>query len=496
MCALLNSKTFDFGVDLVHFLHSHLNEALAKATPRKLPRIKALLRFTAALANVNVVSADSMLDLFISMIDNFCANLSDTSSPQEQAYYDAIVYAIVAALPHCPTVVTNAEHQQKAYSLETKISDYLLTISTSTDMPLTRVFKQGSSADQLRTFWRCVQPIFSDPDTNVPFEWFTDIEMADFNISDSVPHDFPAVDHHHLKYFPASNATFVGYQGTFSSVTKPTLAYVLIRDLVVECLNLYEHNRRECANMLSRLGYFFSVNEADQIILNTVECILMELLSLPSSEQKPVYYASVLFELMKVEGFPSALGKTMRAIFARLDASQDTSEASDMDLECLKRLSTWFSHHLSNFGFIWKWTEWESIVTDLTLASTKRFLFIKYALEMLTRFAYYERVKGTLPAAYIGTIYPESQPRPDFKFAHDDSGVNDAAAELLSFFRTKSTEQEREACLNKMREVIQSEEKIREIVLHALFMAGSKSFSHMLNIFERFAYSFYWTTDL
>lgn len=75
------------------------------------------------------------------------------------------------------------------------------------------------------------------------------------------------------------------------------------------------------------------------------------MLRLPSPPYRQVYYAAALAELCKAdhERFPGVLARAVDAVFRRIDV---------MDVECVYRLWNWFSHHLSNFGFVWNWRDW------------------------------------------------------------------------------------------------------------------------------------------
>lgn len=78
---------------------------------------------------------------------------------------------------------------------------------------------------------------------------------------------------------------------------------------------------------------------------------MSQMLKLPSPPYPQVYYTCIMAELCRTETntFPLALGRTVKIMFDRL---------ADMDTECVYRLSCWFAHHLSNFGFQWDWAAW------------------------------------------------------------------------------------------------------------------------------------------
>lgn len=82
-----------------------------------------------------------------------------------------------------------------------------------------------------------------------------------------------------------------------------------------------------------------------------VDAVFSLLLQLPSPEHLAVFYHGVLTETCKTApaAVAPSLGRAIMEIYKRLD---------ELDIELYHRFLDWFSHHLSNFGFTWKWAEW------------------------------------------------------------------------------------------------------------------------------------------
>jgi nuclear cap-binding protein subunit 1 len=82
-----------------------------------------------------------------------------------------------------------------------------------------------------------------------------------------------------------------------------------------------------------------------------VDAVFSQLYQLPTPEHKLVYYHSVLTECCKIApaAIAPSLGRAIRYLYNHLET---------MDLELSNRFLDWFAHHLSNFGFTWKWSEW------------------------------------------------------------------------------------------------------------------------------------------
>ena len=148
------------------------------------------------------------------------------------------------------------------------------------------------------------------------------------------------------------------------------IASSVLRDSLVDTINILDYNRNATAKFLVELDCYFA---ADTFVKRAtpfdklrdlpeerstwkpedvaVDAVFSQLLQLPQSEHKLVYYHSVLTEACKIApaAIAPSLGRAIRYLYRGIES---------MDLELEYRFMDWFSHHLSNFGFTWKWTEW------------------------------------------------------------------------------------------------------------------------------------------
>lgn len=155
--------------------------------------------------------------------------------------------------------------------------------------------------------------------------------------------------------------------------TVPSTANVassILRDALIDTINVLDFNRNATAKFLIDVDCYFSpgtfVKRATQFDkLRDVEegrstwkpedvavdAVFSQLLQLPLPEHKLVYYHAVLTEACKIApaAIAPSLGRAIRWLYQNVET---------MDLELVYRFMDWFSHHLSNFGFTWKWTEW------------------------------------------------------------------------------------------------------------------------------------------
>lgn len=144
----------------------------------------------------------------------------------------------------------------------------------------------------------------------------------------------------------------------------------IVRDSLVDTINILDFNRNATAKLLIDVDSYFA---PDLFVKRAtpfdrlrelgeggttwkpedvaVDAVFSQLFQLPTPEHKLVYFHSVLTEACKIApaAIAPSLGRAIRYLYRNLDS---------MDLELQYRFMDWFSHHLSNFGFTWKWTEW------------------------------------------------------------------------------------------------------------------------------------------
>lgn len=209
------------------------------------------------------------------------------------------------------------------------------------------------------------------------------------------------------------------------------IASSLLRDSLVDTINMLDYNRNATARFLIDLDCYFSPGtfvkratpfdrlrdlEGGKSTWKpedvAVDAVFSQLFQLPTPEHKLVYYHSVLTEACKIApaAIAPSLGRAIRDLYRNVDS---------MDLELSYRCMDWFAHHLSNFGFTWKWTEW---IDDVSLPELEpKKAFIQGALDKEIRLSFAQRIKGTLPAPYQELITQEKEKdTPDFKY--DDEG--------------------------------------------------------------------------
>ncbi|KAK1780741.1 MIF4G like-domain-containing protein [Copromyces sp. CBS 386.78] len=279
------------------------------------------------------------------------------------------------------------------------------------------------------------------------------------------------------------------------------IAASLIRDALIDTINVLNFNRNVTARFLIELDCYFAprtfaaratpfdkIREIEPPKSSwkpedvAVDAVFSQLFSLPNPEHKLVYYHAVLTEACKLApaAIAPSLGRAIRFLFRN---------SHRMDLELSNRFMDWFSHHLSNFGFTWKWTEWVDNVYLSNLHPDKA--FIMGAIDKEIRLSFAQRIKNTLPEPYQSLIGPEKEKDvPDFKFADEKTPFAAEGKEIAALLRRKAPEEEIEPVIerihslaldNSLDPLVASTDVFVTSVLHV----GSKSLSHVLAAIER-----------
>ncbi|KAL2258905.1 hypothetical protein VTK26DRAFT_7610 [Humicola hyalothermophila] len=275
----------------------------------------------------------------------------------------------------------------------------------------------------------------------------------------------------------------------------------LIRDALLDTINVLDFNRNVTARHLIDLDCYFaprtfaaratpfdklrdieppkSTWKPEDV---AVDAVFSQLFQLPNPEHKLVYYHSVLTEACKLApaAIAPSLGRAIRFLYRN---------SPRLDYELAYRFMDWFSHHLSNFGFTWKWTEW---VDDVELPDVHpRKAFILGAIDKEIRLSFAQRIKNTLPDPYKELISPDKEKdTPDFKFANDDTPFAAEGSEIAALLKRKAPEEEVDAVIQRIQSLAIDREidalvASTDVFVTCVLHVGSKSLSHVLAAIER-----------
>lgn len=266
---------------------------------------------------------------------------------------------------------------------------------------------------------------------------------------------------------------------------------ILIRDTLIDTIEVLDFNRSEAARFLIDIDRYLGpgtfvesktpfdkVREVagdkpmwkpEDVIVDA--CFAM-LFTLPHPEHKYVYYHSVLTEACKLEpqAVAPSLGRAIRFLYRNVER---------MDVELSHRFLDWFAHHLSNFGFTWKWTEWVEDVGLVNVHPKKAFMLESLDKEMRLSFA--QRIKGTLPAEVADLIDAEREKdAPEYRYAGEVQ-YGEEAREIAKLIRQKASKEDMMDVLAKVEGRLQQ----IDVLVTTATSVGSKSLSHFLNVVER-----------
>lgn len=160
--------------------------------------------------------------------------------------------------------------------------------------------------------------------------------------------------------------------------------------------------------------------------------------------------------------FPSAMA---RCLFRLVDEM----ERPRFDHFYMRSIAGWFALHLNTFDFKWPWDEWK-LVCELPEHNGKS-LFVHFTFEYLSRLSYHEKLIASIPT-FLHTFLP-SPPSP-CSLVEQDSQF----ASLVAAIKAKNDAQEVASLL------VDLDSKFKFV--EALLFVGSKSFSHVSILLERY----------
>ncbi|EPE34108.1 ARM repeat-containing protein [Glarea lozoyensis ATCC 20868] len=302
--------------------------------------------------------------------------------------------------------------------------------------------------------------------------------------------------------FPELYFSVYAHQDVETVPPMTDIASCLLRDALVDTINILDFNRNATARFLIDIDCYFSPDtfvkratpfdrlrdvEGDKSTWKpedvAVDAVFSQLFQLPSPEHKLVYYHSILTESCKLApaAIAPSLGRAIRFLYRNVDS---------MDLELSYRFMDWFAHHLSNFGFTWKWTEW---IDDVELPGTDpKKAFIEGALDKEIRLSFAQRIKGTLPAPYQQLITEgKEKDTPDFKYNDDAVPFAQEGRAILALLKRKAPEDEIQPVIDQIRQLALDMNLPDPLVpstdayMTSICYIGSKSLSHVLSSIER-----------
>ncbi|KAI9687586.1 MAG: hypothetical protein M1822_002196 [Bathelium mastoideum] len=282
------------------------------------------------------------------------------------------------------------------------------------------------------------------------------------------------------------------------------IASTILRDALVDTINTLDYNRVATAKCLIDLdcywaeGTFVGRGRQFDVLRElasegkrtwkpedmAVDAVFSQLFLLPTPEHRLIYFHSVITECCKVApaAVAPSLGRAIRFLYRNIDY---------MDLELVYRFLDWFAHHLSNFEFRWKWTEWTDNVEKSNLHPKKA--FVVGAIDKEIRLSFAKRIRETLPPIYHSLISKgKESDTPDFKYVSDQIPYATEAREMHGLLRTKAPDAAFANALTSIARASLEHSPTADPLLPAtdafvtaICFLGSKSLSHVLSCIDR-----------
>ncbi|ODQ64537.1 hypothetical protein NADFUDRAFT_47202 [Nadsonia fulvescens var. elongata DSM 6958] len=494
-----NSKSESAGKFAIEFFHSTLQESILKGNWNK---VKLIVRLIACLSSI--IEGKGTVTLLQTLLDK-AIEVQQASESRIGFAEDLWINALLAIpylilnLPDIEDIKTSAsELLVKAESFPTRKSKAL---------DLVQPFFGEKRPYDIKEVVQIILPALKRLESS---EWKL-TKMMDIRaliqpvLADKAPtkHTFPAIaipeTEEYSRTYNNENGLYkyprIFYQNylpVMYETVPPVDTYesLIMRDLATDIMINMDFNRKEVTRQLITLDLFFNnqvfaepgisfdrlstIPEGSstwKIEDVAVEAILSLMFQLPEMRYKSVYYDSLLIEacIMAPQAIAPVFGRAIRFLYSNLESA---------DVEVFHRILDWFSHHLSNFGFTWKWQEW---VKDIELNEFHpRKVFMKQLIVKEVRLSYPQRVKDTLPDEFV-SLLPDFQEEPIFKYLEAESLFQNEVHGLISCLREKKSSEEFYNTLNQISEKTELEpaqKEVTDVVVSSVCYLGNRSLSH------------------
>jgi len=479
LVGLLNAKNPQLGKDIVSQLHVELQSSIDNLDNYKL---RLLLRYCVELIETRVLTSDSFVELLEKLFPLF-SGLNDVAELPKCEFYLSIILDV---LPFAGRMLFN-RHKKVLFSLmelltETirkreKILPYatrkLLTIfhnNTRDDTPLSPDWiedkwsrlnrslipnAEGNWSALTDESWEILDPLF----LRTQKSYFAGILDA------ATPWPLPSVNIPEQKleadYPRRLRSIFTIFPESDTEHELTPAGRSVLEQYIVDLMCSFNSSHKECVRHLLQLTFRARL---DFLI---IELLFGQLFELPTPPYKIIYYGTLIADFCK-EGstFAGILAAAVDLIFKRID---------QLNAECFDRFSEWFSFHLSTFDWQWNWENWKHVLTLEPHAPQRR--FVSETLEQCIRLSYFERIQRVLPAEFH-VLLP---PKPTVNYTLADSTLANALQEKI---QSRETSEQIQEFLSISQFASQQEELA--FFLQVLLLVGSKSYTHILKLFERY----------
>ncbi|XAR67259.1 hypothetical protein NMG60_11001947 [Bertholletia excelsa] len=491
---LLNLENEDFARKVLENIHVNLQDALDSGDCN---RIRILLRFLTAMMCSKVLQPSSLVVVYETLLSSAATTVDEEKgNPSWQACADFYITCILSCLPwggaelveQVPEEIDRVLVGIEAYlRIRRHVPDTGLSVFEHID----DTGKIVDEKDFLEDLWARIQDLSSNgwklesvPRPHLPFE----AQLVAGKSHDLGPISCPELarppavlsaiafgkqKHEAELKYPQRIRRLNIFPASKTEDLQPMDRFV-VEEYLLDVLLFLNGCRKECASYMVGLPVPFRYEYL------MAETIFSQLLLLPHPPFKPMYYTLVIIDLCKAlpGAFPAVVAGAVRALFDKI---------ADLDMECRTRLILWFSHHLSNFQFIWPWEEW-AYVLDLPRWAPQR-VFVQEVLEREVRLSYWDKVKQSIEnASALEELLPPKG-GPTFKYGGEEGREKNEYAlsvDLSGMVKGRQTVREIISWIEESVLPVHSFEVALSVVIQTLLDIGSKSFTHLITVLERY----------
>lgn len=441
----VSSELPSFGESIVNHLVSKVNELLKLSIDKEymakssdlgpFNTIKLIVRFLSTLSFI--VNEESIIEMLNEMLD-LAISLNTANDNERNPLSEAVYYNTLVSLPYA------AVFNNSSSILRAGISDLLLKAEkfkiVEQNITLTKPFLNDSESKELipmilssvrefigedfssipaifPTFDEISQGLQRDELKRIKINKFEIPELSSFNEIKGLDTGLGSVD----GLWRTPRFTFNIFQknltnGLETVPKEDSYLSLIMKDILVDVIEALEFNRLEVSRQILTFSLFFNyglfapegssmdqiqkiheANSGSELPKSTWKCediaiesVLSLMFKLPTVTQPFAYFHTTL--VSACERAPSAvapiIGRAIRFFYNNLN---------NLDFELRIRFLDWLSIQLSNFGFKWKWIEWEhdSQLNHQSLYHPK-ISFIKNFISKELRLINKLRIKETL----------------------------------------------------------------------------------------------------
>uniref|UniRef100_A0A0E0D0E6 MIF4G domain-containing protein n=1 Tax=Oryza meridionalis TaxID=40149 RepID=A0A0E0D0E6_9ORYZ len=428
LIGLINLENEDFAKGIVDTTHANLQDALHNENR---DRIRILLRFICGLMCSKVVLPNSIIETFEALLSSAATILDEeTGNPSWQPRADFYVYCILASLPW-----GGSELFESYISIRRHFDDIAFSVFETDEG------NSPNKKDFIEDLWERIQvlsrngwKVKSVPKPHLSFEAqlvagvshrFSPISCPPPTISQSSSEIVKGQEKHEadLKY-PQRLRRLHIFPTNKAENMQPVDRFV-VEECILDVLLFFNGCRKECAFYLVSLPVPFRYEYL------MAETIFSQLLLLPNPPFRPIYYTLVIIDLCK---------------------------------------------------------EW-AYVKDLPKWAPQR-VFVQEVLEREIRLSYFDKIKQSIEdAVELEELLPPKA-GPNFRY-HSDEGKESTdghrlSKELVGMVRGRKTQGDIISWVDEKIIPVNGAKFALDVVCQTLLDIGSKSFTHLITVLERY----------